>query len=95
MAGCDRLTIAPALLEELSLSAKPVLRQLHQPEYEQCLKKLDVSEAAFRFALNEDAMATEKLSEGIRLFVADSVKLEGILRAKVSIGSKEGGSGMY
>jgi transaldolase len=44
---------------------------------------LDVSEPAFRFGLNEDAMATEKLSEGIRQFVADIVKLEDILRVQL------------
>lgn len=84
LAGCDRLTIAPSLLEELEAYSEPLVRHLDPAtaggEYSGEL--LDVSEAAFRFALNEDAMATEKLSEGIRLFAADIVKLEDILRSK-------------
>lgn len=82
LAGCDRLTIAPALLEELTAHSDTLVRHLGAgaAEEEGCKQgKIDVSEPAFRLALNEDAMATEKLSEGIRLFVADIVKLEAIL----------------
>jgi transaldolase len=86
LAGCDRLTIAPALLEELKSSTDDVERHLDPAtagaEYEG--GKLDISEAAFRFQLNADAMATEKLSEGIRAFCADIEKLEAVLREKLT-----------
>lgn len=78
LAGCDLLTISPDLLKILSDSNAPINASTSP------LLALDASkptavqfnEAAFRFALNEDAMATEKLSEGIRAFAADTVKLE-------------------
>ena len=86
LAGCDRLTIAPSLLEKLSNNYDPIERQLFPttsvlPEGS---AKLDVSEANFRFVLNQDAMATEKLAEGIRGFVADIIKLEKIIADKIS-----------
>lgn len=82
LAGCDRLTIAPALLDELKKSdGAIVLRKLASTDTLSA-PRIDVSEALFRWQLNEDAMATEKLSEGIRLFAADIVKLENIVRAK-------------
>jgi len=82
LAGCDRLTIAPALLDELKKSdGAIVLRKLASTDTLSA-PRIDVSEATFRWQLNEDAMATEKLSEGIRLFAADIVKLENIVRAK-------------
>jgi transaldolase len=81
LAGCDRLTIAPALLEELQASQEPVVRIL-SPEASYKGGKVAVDEASFRFQLNEDAMATEKLSEGIRAFCADIIKLEDIVKAK-------------
>lgn len=82
LAGCDRLTIAPALLEELRQHQGAVHCALKGDEAAASYAgdKLDVSEAAFRFQLNEDAMATEKLSEGIRLFSADIRKLEEMVR---------------
>ncbi|MGL5288013.1 MAG: transaldolase, partial [Aeromonas sp.] len=67
LAGCDRLTIGPALLEELSNSQGVVVRKLHYTG-EHKAKPTPMSEAEFRFALNQDAMAHEKLGEGIRLF---------------------------
>lgn len=82
LAGCDRLTIAPALLDELQQSTAPLQRQL-DPATAGALysgPKLAVDEASFRFAFNEDQMATEKLSDGIRAFAADTIKLEDILR---------------
>jgi transaldolase len=78
LAGCDKLTISPALLEKLAASSEPVPRKL-SPEAAaaECTdEKVFYEEAAFRWALNEDAMATEKLAEGIRNFAADLVKLE-------------------
>lgn len=83
LAGCDLLTIAPALLAELAASSEPVVRKL-TPELAAAsdLPKISLDEKAFRFMLNEDAMATEKTAEGIRLFSADIVKLEQLIAAK-------------
>ncbi len=77
LAGCDLLTISPELLQKLADTEGAVERKL-SPEAAASaeLQKLSLDENAFRLALNEDAMATEKLSEGIRLFCADAVKLE-------------------
>jgi transaldolase len=80
LAGCDLLTISPDLLSTLQQSNEPVEKMLPSASVT-VPPKLDPSEAAFRFALNEDAMATEKLAEGIRQFVADTVKLEKLLEA--------------
>ena len=81
LAGCDLLTIAPELLGQLETSTAPVLPALDA----QAARQLDIApvhydEASFRFALNEDAMATEKLAEGIRAFAVDTRKLEDLLR---------------
>ena len=78
LAGCDRLTIGPALLEQLLESSDPVDECL-SPNIANDLytgDKIPVDEANFRLALNGDAMATEKLAEGIRGFAADLAKLE-------------------
>ncbi|MFM9269245.1 transaldolase [Halomonas elongata] len=78
LAGCDRLTISPALLGELAETRAPLERQLTPLDAEtQAPEPQD--EAEFRWALNEDAMATEKLAEGIRKFMADQRKLETLL----------------
>ncbi|MCW4151036.1 transaldolase [Halomonas sp. 18H] len=78
LAGCDRLTISPALLEELSETRQPLERRLTPLDAEtQAPDPQD--EAEFRWDLNEDAMATEKLAEGIRKFMADQRKLEALL----------------
>ena len=76
LAGCDLLTIAPELLDELKHKEATLVRKL-SPETAQASesKALDLNEAAFRWMLNEDQMATEKLSDGIRKFNADLVKL--------------------
>ena len=80
LAGCDLLTIAPELLAQLSGSAEPLVRALEpQAALKMDLPELHHSEASFRFALNEDAMATEKLAEGIRAFCVDAVKLEALM----------------
>ena len=77
LAGCDLLTISPELLQKLSESDAPVDRRLSPERASHTdLHKLTLDEKAFRFMLNDDAMATEKLAEGIRLFCADAVKLE-------------------
>jgi len=79
LAGCDLLTISPQLLEELSGTQGDVAKVLDDHPKAEAPASVDVSEAAFRFALNEDAMATEKLAEGIRAFVADTIKLEAMM----------------
>jgi transaldolase len=80
LAGCDLLTISPELLAQLAASEAPLSRALDA----QAAEGLDIApvrydEAGFRYALNEDAMATEKLAEGIRAFAADTVKLEALM----------------
>jgi len=86
LAGCDYLTIAPNLLEELSNSSEAVPKKLDASN----AKSLDIEkktyindEANFRFDFNEDAMAVEKLREGISKFAADAVTLKDILKAKI------------
>ena len=81
LAGCDLLTISPELLSQLAASDTALPRALDA----EAAKEMDIpfvqyDEAAFRFAMNEDAMATEKLAEGIRAFVADTIKLEGLMK---------------
>ncbi|VEE16140.1 transaldolase [Ectopseudomonas mendocina] len=80
LAGCDRLTISPDLLQKLAEDDGVLSRQLNPGATSQPRQSLD--ESAFRWALNEDAMATEKLAEGIRLFARDQEKLETLLAAK-------------
>jgi transaldolase len=84
LAGCDALTISPELMKELSESTEPVERKLI-PEKAKAAKidMLDLDEKKFRWLLNENAMATEKLSEGIRKFAADIVKLEKVVADKL------------
>jgi transaldolase len=82
LAGCDLLTISPDLLNQLQGMNEPVVRKLIPVEKAAIAPiRLDVSEPAFRFALNNDAMATEKLAEGIRAFAMDSGKLDGLIAA--------------
>ncbi|WP_366655497.1 transaldolase [Fodinicurvata sp. EGI_FJ10296] len=84
LAGCDRLTISPALLDELAGQDGAVERKL-SPNLAGRFgeDKLDASEAAFRWGMNEDAMATEKLAEGIRMFNKDLVALKKLLAEKL------------
>ena len=85
LAGCDRLTISPALLQQLTNASANVERKLDATKAaEMDIPKIDMSESTFRWMMNEDAMATEKLAEGIRGFAADIVKLEDIVKAKIS-----------
>jgi len=78
LAGCDRLTISPGLMQELDASAEPVKRMLAD-DGTRSAREPSLGEAAFRWQLNEDAMASEKLAEGIRNFTADQLKLEALL----------------
>lgn len=84
LAGCDLLTIAPPLLEELKTSSASISRKL-DPEKSKSAptEKIAIDEKSFRYLLNEDAMATDKLAEGIRNFAKDIVKLEAILKEKM------------
>lgn len=87
LAGCDRLTIAPALLKQLEEDNVSVLNCALSPTDEKAqdgIEKVSTDEKSFRFSLNQDAMATEKLAEGIRGFSADLVKLEKIVKEKLS-----------
>ena len=82
LAGCDLLTISPELLAQLSAGAEPVARALDPAQARDLkMEAVNYDEAGFRYALNEDAMATEKLAEGIRAFAADTVKLEQLMKA--------------
>ncbi|MFC5474173.1 transaldolase [Paraherbaspirillum soli] len=82
LAGCDLLTISPELLQKLAESDAPVSRKLSPETAQQStLNKFILDEKTFRIMLNDDAMATEKLAEGIRLFSADAVKLEKMIDA--------------
>ena len=77
LAGCDLLTIAPALLEQLKESSDPVPRKLDPARSASLdIPKLAIDEKTFRYLLNDNAMATEKLAEGIRTFAKDIAKLE-------------------
>ena len=75
LAGCDLLTISPDLLQKLADSDAPLERKLVKDDSVD-IEKIAIDEKTFRFMLNEDAMGTEKLAEGIRAFVADSLKLK-------------------
>jgi transaldolase len=80
LAGCDLLTISPELLEQLAQSSARVPAVLDAASANAiAMDRVKFDERAFRFELNEDAMATDKLSEGIRAFVADSKKLDAII----------------
>nr|WP_297528852.1 transaldolase [uncultured Roseateles sp.] len=82
LAGCDLLTISPDLLAQLQGSEAPLVRALDADAAKaQDLPKVSFNEAAFRFALNQDAMATEKLAEGIRLFAVDAGKLDQMIES--------------
>lgn len=80
LAGCDLLTISPDLLEELQDSQRAIVRKLDPAAAASAaVERVSLDEKLFRWMLNEEAMATDKLSEGIRKFAADIVKLEGII----------------
>ncbi|EAT8688961.1 transaldolase [Salmonella enterica] len=82
LTGCDRLTISPNLLKELKEKEEPVIRKL-VPSSQMFHRPTPMTEAEFRWEHNQDAMAVEKLSEGIRLFAIDQRKLEDLLAAKL------------
>ena len=83
LAGCDLLTISPQLLAELKASTEPLARKLDPVAAQNAnIQKISLDEKSFRWAFNEDQMATEKTSDGIRVFAADVVKLEKMIQQK-------------
>ena len=82
LAGCDLLTISPELLQQLANTHTPLTPALnaHQAQA-MAIEEIALDEARFRFLLNEDAMATEKLAEGIRNFVSDAIKLDQLIES--------------
>jgi transaldolase len=84
LAGCDLLTISPGLLEKLDSSDETILENLNEATSKKLdIEKIELDEKKFRWMLNEDQMATEKLSDGIRKFAADQIKLEVMLKEKI------------
>ncbi len=83
LAGCDRLTISPALLDELARTDGPLPRALNPSASSTAPSRAPMDEKTFRFMMNEDAMATEKLSEGIRGFVKDLRSLKALVAARL------------
>lgn len=84
LAGCDLLTISPKLLGELAASNEKIIQHLNVASAkQQDLEKISIDEKAFRWMLNEDPMATDKLADGIRKFAADAIKLENLLKSKL------------
>ena len=81
LAGCDRLTISPQLMQALADDDTRLQRRLEPGRTGDVAAKLSLDEKSFRWMMNEDAMATEKLAEGIRLFTRDQEKLESRLVA--------------
>lgn len=82
LAGCDRLTISPQLLQELEQDKGELKRVLSPSNTGATIAKQIETETSFRFGLNQDAMATEKLAEGIRGFVKDQINLENLLKTR-------------
>lgn len=85
LAGCDRLTISPNLLDELAESTDKMEKKLDATAAASVnIDKIDMDEKNFRWMMNENAMATEKLAEGIRGFTKDIIKLEEIIKSKIN-----------
>jgi len=84
LAGCDLLTISPKLLEELDANTGSLVKTLDSGSAKSCtMERLSLDERTFRWMLNEDQMATDKLSDGIRKFAIDAVKLENFISGKL------------
>lgn len=80
LAGCDKLTISPDLLSQLQLDTSTLSRKLSAENADTNIEKLSLSEADFRWAMNQDVMAAEKLADGIRRFAADQQTLEDMIQ---------------
>ena len=86
LVGCDLLTIGPKLLEQMQQDFSPIEVKLNERKAKESnLEKIEINEPTFRFLLNEDPMATEKLAEGIRKFSADVRSLEELLKNLISV----------
>jgi len=86
LAGCDLLTISPSLLDKLAQSTEEVTPHLNADSAKASdISRVTVTEQVFRWQMNEDQMANDKLSEGIRKFAVDSIKLEGVLRERLAL----------
>ena len=83
LAGCDRLSISPQLLDELARSHEPLTRRLDMTLAKDAPARMELDEKTFRYLMNEDAMATEKLSEGIRLFARDLRSLRDMVSVRL------------
>jgi transaldolase len=82
LAGCDALTISPTLLKELENTEGKLVAKLNAEDaIKQDIQRIHLDEKSFRWMLNEDAMATEKLAEGIRKFTEDLIKLEKYIKS--------------
>jgi len=82
LSGCDLLTLSPDLLNKLASTEGDAPAQLRAGDARGGIERIGADEVTFRTLLNEDAMASEKLSEGIRLFVADALKLDALIDAQ-------------
>ena len=92
LAGCDLLTISPKLLKELAESEKPIEKKLDAAKAKDSdIERVPTDEKSFRFLLNQDAMATEKTADGIRLFVADILKVDKLISEKTGTAAPDGG----
>lgn len=83
ISGCDRITIPPNIIEKLATVNDEVIKKLDEKNLKES-KKINIDEKLFRWMLNEDEMATDKLAEGIRVFAKDTIKLEELIKAKLS-----------
>jgi transaldolase len=84
LAGCDRLTISPQLLADLAKDEGPLPRRLDPAKPGPAPARIDLDEKRYRWLLNEDAMATEKLAEGIRMFAKDLASLRAMVAKKMA-----------
>jgi transaldolase len=85
LAGCDRMTVSPALLEKLDAETGTLVRRLDPAAARAVPERIATDERSFRWAMNENAMATEKLSEGIRLFARDLGELRRMLKSRLRL----------
>ncbi|PCJ41946.1 MAG: transaldolase [Moraxellaceae bacterium] len=84
LAGCDKLTISPDLMKALAADEGSLEQMLSTNNLPSGIEKIDMNESIFRWMMNEDAMATEKLAEGIRNFTKDQITLESQLQARIT-----------
>ncbi|WP_181705990.1 transaldolase [Chthonobacter rhizosphaerae] len=84
LAGCDRLTVSPAILDQLAADTGPLARKLDPAHIGEAPARVDLDEKAFRWAMNQNPMATEKLAEGIRLFAKDLEALRALVAGRLA-----------